>query len=297
MMKMKRNISVVLAAAVMLSAVGCGAKEEPKVEAAAEETAVAAQESAAESSTESLIIIDNGPEPQKESEGAASAQENLQEETAAQETEAAAEESSSAAGVYSGVLDRFHDLILTVHSGDDAAMEKLYESDLFAAMGVMEYAQMQENADAALKEIGYCVKDISGDGIDELLIGPAAGDMIMAVYTCVDGEPVGTLEGWYRNSYQMMNDGSFFYRGSGGAAYTMVGKCSLSADGTSLQWDECYFTDFIDEDMTEIGWYYNTTGEWDTAVSQLTDAPVEQIEAELVSQVETMQMTAFSEYK
>ena len=80
-------------------------------------------------------------------------------------------------------------------------------------------------SNAMLWDSGYMIDDLSGDGVPELLIGSAAGDeydvtagtMIYALFTAADGQIKLTLEGAYRNAYCILEDGSIFNQGSGGA--------------------------------------------------------------------------------
>lgn len=158
-----------------------------------------------------------------------------------------------------------------------------------------------------MEGIGYSTLDISGDGTPELLIGAVAGESgdgcygneIYAVYTCSSGTPTLSFEGWYRNRYRYTGNGSFFYQGSGGAMYSMFGSFILTVDGTGLSCNDYYFTFEKDESFTEIGFFHNTTGEWDTAVSEelsITDEQFWQKEAEYESLVQNIALTAFSAY-
>ena len=147
--------------------------------------------------------------------------------------------------------------------------------------GLMECV-MYEDKDILLNSVGYRIEDISGDGVPELLVGrneetdtgvPGEVSTVYACYACPDGEPVMVFEGMTRSTFRWIGDGSFYYFGSGGASYSMFGQCHLNYDGTEQIWDDYYFTD--ENDDMSLSFYHNTTGAWDTAVSEkleMTDA-------------------------
>lgn len=148
--------------------------------------------------------------------------------------------------------------------------EEDYE-DVPGAAGVWEIASY-EAGDDALNALGYITRDISGDGIPELMVGTTQeyGAWVCAVYTLIDGEPQLVLEGWYRNRYVYAPDGTFYNVGSNGAASSCIGTYKITRDGTKLKCQDLYFTDF-DEDFGDIRVYYNTTGSLDPAESKETD--------------------------
>ena len=202
--------------------------------------------------------------------------------------------------VYDGLLDEFYELIAS--NGD------VYYSDLPDGMGgVMEAAMEMERADA-LGSIGYTIKDISGDGNPELVIGAVEektaegyrGSNIYSVYTYAEDDIHCILEGWGRNSYCYMGDGSFLYRGSGGAMYHIFGTYTVSEDGLTLECSDFYFTYEKDESFEEIGFYHNISGQWDKSVSEeldITDEEFQQIEDDFKKDVKKIELTPFSEHE
>lgn len=202
--------------------------------------------------------------------------------------------------VYDGLLDEFYEMI--------ASNGEVYYSDLSDGMaGVMEAAMEMEKADA-LSSIGYAIKDISGDGNPELVIGEIEektaegyeGSNIYSVYTYAEDDIHCILEGWRRNSYSYMGDGSFLYRGSGGAMYYIFGTYTISEDGLTLECSDFYFTYEKDESFEEIGFYHNTSGQWDKSVSEeldITNEEFQQIEDDFVKDIKYIDLTPFSEYE
>ncbi len=73
-----------------------------------------------------------------------------------------------------------------------------------------------------------------------------------------DGRPTLTATGSTRSSYRYMDNGHFYYEGSGGVSITIFGENHLSNDGCGLVWDDFYFSD--EKENGEVGVYYNNTG-------------------------------------
>lgn len=118
--------------------------------------------------------------------------------------------------------------------------------------------------------VGYAIEDLNADGVPELILGPADGSSIYALYTGSGSEPVLLLEGWARNYWQYLGGGRFYVSGSGGVTYNMVGTFVLPRDGRELVCEDFYFTYELDESFEEFGVFHNTEGLWDTSVSELT---------------------------
>jgi len=151
------------------------------------------------------------------------------------------------------------------------------------------------------------IRDLSGDGIPELLIGAAvgeefeiaAGTVIYALFTIADNQVHLTLEGFRRNAYSILEDGSIFNQGSGGAAYRIFGLYDLTADGTGLICRDYWFTHEKDGNLHDIRCWHNTMGERDPAVSEelsLTRDEFWTKEEELAKQRKVLELTTFAEY-
>jgi len=123
-----------------------------------------------------------------------------------------AQEETDYEQIYQGVLEQFYSLL--TEGGEEL-------EGIGGAIGVMELTWMFGEAENGLEDIGYCITDVNGDGIEELLIGQTAWERsayLCAVYTCVDGRAVCALESWARSRFFLMEDGRFYYEGSQGAA-------------------------------------------------------------------------------
>ncbi len=156
--------------------------------------------------------------------------------------------------------------------------------------------------------IGYAIRDISGDGIPELIIGSVSGSedevhsgtMLYAVYTCVNGKPKFSFDGRARSSFSPLENGQFLYRGSGGAIYSIFGIYDIARDGTKLICKDYYFTWEKDKDYKHIGVYHNKKGVCDKSVSQEMNLAAEDfwsLADNMAKQTADWKLTPFSKYK
>lgn len=125
----------------------------------------------------------------------------------------------------------------------------------------------------------------------------ASGSRLFAVYTLVDGKPYCVLESMYRNSYSLTEDGTFFNKGSAGAMYSIFAEEKLSKDGTTMSCIDYWFTYEKDESFQEIGYYHNTTGDWDKNLSEeVGEEEYYKALEKLESKVQALEMKTFAEY-
>lgn len=197
--------------------------------------------------------------------------------------------------VYAETLDGVYDLIST----DD-------ELSFTAAghIGVRE-AIAGLDKEQALEAVGYTFKDLTGDGFSELIIGSVGSGEgvkapIFAVYTIAHDMSFVILEGMARSSYILLDDGTFLYEGSGGAAYSGIGNYRMSQGGTSLICNEFYFTEPDDKDPGTLYIYKNTSGKWDKEKSEKTELTLDdfdKIREDLEAKIVSLELTPFSQYK
>lgn len=169
--------------------------------------------------------------------------------------------------------------------------------------GIQEY-RIGTAAEEALWKVGYALRDLSEDGIPELIIAQVDsqegnlthGKQILAVYSCIQSSPHLLLEGWARNRYYLLSDGSFLNQGSGGAAYSCLGLFRLDTAGTELSCLDFFFTW---EEDDQIVTYHNTDGTW-----EVPHEGNEQVELDfwrmneiLESDIQTIELTAFALYE
>ena len=179
-------------------------------------------------------------------------------------------EPSEGAPLYGGLLSGFYDIL----SGGDSA----FVEECGGALGVREVVSLLGSR-AALYQVGYAVRDITGDGVPELLVGlidegegaASFGTTILAVYTPPKASPVCVLEGWARNHFLLMEGGRLLQEGSNGAMSSCFGEYTLSTDGRQLSCESFYFTAENPSDPGAIEVYYNTTGVFDPNQSEKLD--------------------------
>ena len=185
--------------------------------------------------------------------------------------------------------------------------------DIFISVGIWE-ACIGDTTDEALADIGYTFCDVDGNGIEELIIADMSEDdgrwdnRILLMYSLLDERPVPVIVGWARNRYHLLNDGTFYNEGSGGAAYTIFATYRMAADGVSIEVIDYYFSDYRDDSFKEYwlaegnwGWFHNTTGvqnpdesEWMEFENE--DVPWEMME-DYLAQVKQLELTYFAEMK
>lgn len=149
----------------------------------------------------------------------------------------------------------------------------------------IEEAWMALDPETLLKTVGYAILDVNGDEIPELLIGEiqpgedgeSQGRYLYAMYACAEGESKIIFDGWSRNCYQLLPDGTIFNRGSNGAAYSILALYRLRENNTGLDCLDFYFTWEKDESLQEYAVYHNTTADYSKALSQEADLSVEQL--------------------
>ena len=107
-------------------------------------------------------------------------------------------------------------------------------------------------------------------GVFDAADGAYVKNELYAGYTLAGDTPVLLFEGSARSAYSLMEVGRLFYYGSGGAMYSIFGEAAVN-DDNGVEWVDYYFTYETDEAMTEIGFYHNTDGKWDPAVSERLD--------------------------
>ena len=69
--------------------------------------------------------------------------------------------------------------------------------------------------------LGYALKDVDGNGVQELLVGENIpnnnGTVLYDMYTIREGKLLHVFDGWDRNRYYLCSNGNFMNEGSSGA--------------------------------------------------------------------------------
>ena len=120
-----------------------------------------------------------------------------------------------------------------------------------------------------IDKIGYCFIDLNKDGIDELLIGMDDEDvlqygnnrqgMIFDLYTYMNDRVIHLASSGERFFYQLCEDNTIYYYGSGGALSIEYCHYQLSADSPTFLILEEVFSE-PDDDWENVYWHYSTSG-------------------------------------
>lgn len=277
-MIVKKLVWLLLAAMLL---VGCGAKND---------------EHPADSSKPTDIVINTEKQEDEQEDKDEESEDKTEQDTSNDDkTEDATENDSqeSQEGPYDVLLNKVYDLMV------NSPEVLLNEEGLSGIYDLIRDKAIED----ALSTIGYKVEDISGDGIPEMMLGyvpdgkdgKGTGSMVVSLFTQLNGEPKLVLEGYYKNRYDWMGDGKFYYFGSGGAIYAMFGTYKL--EGTELKCEDYYFTYKKGESFEEIGHYHNTSGEWDVSVSEeIPENDFWGMESELAQDVKDIEWNTFTGY-
>ena len=133
---------------------------------------------------------------------------------------------------------------------------------------------------------GYVIKDIDGDGIEELILTITCDEpIIYAIYTTVSGEAIPIIQqGFVRNAYALCEDEMIENIGSSGAAYTSYSYYKIVDHKLVLV--ESVFTNPMDSEghmasenagATSIGWFYSTSEPYDQEAKMITESEADEI--------------------
>lgn len=205
-------------------------------------------------------------------------------------------ETADISEAYKDIIDRTYEIIIA--DKQDMTAEE-------GTVGIIE-ACMGFETEEALSHIGYMLYDVDGNGVEELMIADMGegywNNRILSMYTLSDGKPVLVIDGWARNRFYILNDGSTIYNeGSNGAAYTIFATYHMAEDGISLAPIDYYFSDCLDASVQEWGWFHNTTGEWDVEKSEIVEFEDKnepwEMQEEFEAQIKHLDVTYFIDYE
>ena len=131
--------------------------------------------------------------------------------------------------------------------------------------------------ETGVDQIGYCVRDINGDGVDELMIG-GIGEysdpgMFYDLYTMIDGQRVLVKSSGERDRYYLCQDQTIANEGSGGAVLSVWGYYDFVSG--QLQLKESVFMD--GNTHPENPWFYTTTAFFEDYSNPISDEEAENI--------------------
>lgn len=195
---------------------------------------------------------------------------------------------------YQDILDNAYEVIMADNTTDIVPGD-----DIFRYVGIRE-AKMGRDINEALASIGYTFYDVDGNGIDELIIVDTGEkewhNRILLMYTLHDDKPALLADGWARNRYYLLNDGTIYNEGSSGAAYTSFGTYRIAEDGSSMKVMDYYYSGYYGDSVWS--WFHNTTGEQTEDESEIIkfeneDVPKKMME-DYMAQVKELELIFFA---
>lgn len=174
--------------------------------------------------------------------------------------------------IYNPKLEEFYEVI-----ADPDSAEVLYDGLSAVQQAALEFG------DEALDKLGYMYKDVTNDGRDELFIGcfdtgdaSSVKNDLYAGFT-YDGEVLTPIfEKQTRNTFALTDTDTFYFHGSDGVAYHIVGEYELTEEGIVCK--DFYFSYPKFGDINELEFFHNTTGQWDPEASEKVEMTLEQFE-------------------
>lgn len=131
--------------------------------------------------------------------------------------------------------------------------------------------------ETGVDRIGYCVRDINGDGVDELMIGRideySDPGMFYDLYTMIDGQRVLVKSSGERDRYYLCQDQTIANEGSSGAALSIWGYYDFVSG--QLQLKEGIFTD--GDKHPENPYFYTTTTFYEDYSNPISEEEAENI--------------------
>lgn len=189
-----------------------------------------------------------------------------------------------------GILDFLQSLSLTKDSGTEAETQngtvtgypeydeiiRQYYQGMISKWSMNEFSEKNLCYLAGLEmsgadNLGYCLMDINGDGIDELVIGNAGDNpytgMFFDMYTIVEGQRVLVASSGERDRYYVCEDYTIANEGSGGASNSVWNYYEFVSGQLELK--EGVFFDAYTH--PENPWFYTTAStveDYSTPVSE-----------------------------
>jgi len=205
----KRVIGLAIMMAVVISSLSACGKKNAEVSDATESAQSSVSENVASESSEEVTVIEETAEDEMTEDSAETEEPEKEDDNLVHN----ADGTVNYLYYYSSVLTRLHYAI--TYPTDELEYEEgedwLYE--------VSHYGTCGQN----LERYGYCLKDISGDGIPELVFTDRAGMTVYNLYTLVDYKPYLVCDGYYKSKYAYMGENLFGLLATGGGMYQTLG--------------------------------------------------------------------------
>ena len=122
---------------------------------------------------------------------------------------------------YDAIIHMYLKVFEIHRNGGDAGRHDLYNDNIdwdYSAYFETDKDAVAKNIDYIKNHVGYAIRDINGDGIDELLIG-SGQSYIYEVFTMDEGKVRELIRAGARYGCNLLNDGTLLRLGSSGAAF------------------------------------------------------------------------------
>ena len=210
---------------------------------------------------------------------------------------------------YEEALDALYDELVFPNRKDSDCAVRVYVTEPY----VVRFAR-DKTPEERLGKVGYCIADVSGDGIPELIIGESRrtenwGTEILSLYTMVDGEAVivrngiSKIVGKEKSRYYLLDEGLLYHEGALGGGHSFHDIEQLSKDGTSVKTLERFATSLNGGGRSSFGHYHIIYDEDGNRTVEETDKNDNYDKSEWDSRSECMNRTLIldlipmSEYK
>ena len=168
-------------------------------------------------------------------------------------------------------------------------------------------SQVRMGDEEALRRIGYFLKDISGDGVSELIVGAIEeedgtyryGRELYAVYSCQQPQINQLFFSDTHHRYTLLSDGRILVTTVNGVHDFGLGVYRMAPDGSALTCEDYYFVVEADESARHGDVYHNTIGQSDVRVSEkmgMTPEDVLALGRKLDGQAQPVPLYPFSLY-
>lgn len=169
---------------------------------------------------------------------------------------------------YRKILTRFYDL-LDKEGSDDNPKEG---EDGFRE-GIEHF--LLKNEGSMFEAFGYLIRDYSGDGVPELVVGNMTGNVsrtrgtkIYALYTLANGKPKLILESIPGYECFLAEDGKIYEKGGYREMLPYFGLFKMSKNAIDREYLDYYFALPKDSNIENIGFYRNKNGLQDVERSE-----------------------------
>jgi len=131
--------------------------------------------------------------------------------------------------------------------GFDDSTEKEWFLDLYSSISVFHPGRGKEDRESMhyKQSIGYAIKDLNGDGVDELVL-LTDEYIVIAIFSMADSKPVLLANYWERNRAWIDEKGWIHNNGSSGASYSNNTVYKVAIGGASFEVIAGFGTDGVE---------------------------------------------------